>query len=85
MKPTKADELPVRCDLSEAAIENAMALLEVAFPRTACLSVSVWDAHLACQLMVRMTNSFYVKVTPYYSVHEWSMEYGDKCVWTHGV
>lgn len=84
MKPSNAAELPVHCDLSECCISNAMELLSVRFPDTACLSVSVWDVQVACELMVRM-RSFYVKVTPYYSYNEWSVEYGDKCVWTHGA
>lgn len=84
MKPSKATELSIHSDLSETAISAAMELLSVRFPHYACLSVSVWDVQVACELMIRM-KSFYVKVTPYYSYNEWSMEYGDKCVWTHGA
>lgn len=85
MKPYNAAELPVHCDLSDAGVEQALEFLAVAYPRTACLSVSVWDAQLACEIMVRMKSSFYVKVTPHYSIDEWSMEYEGKCVWTPGA
>ena len=84
MKPSKAMELPVHSDLSETAIEGAFETLQIQYPDMPCLKVSVWDVQVACELMVRMKR-FDIKITPNYSVDEWSLEHGDECVWTHGA
>lgn len=85
MKPLNAIEIKVHSDLSEYAVEQAISQLigNKLFSNT-YLKVSVWDAMIACQIMVK-SGLFQIIVTPHYALDEWSVKTEESEVWSPGA